>query len=307
VGKLTSSDSTYQEGKTLNLHLVESFLSSAATLPNITVRITHLFQPSTLSVVMKVDLENDPQPAILKLFDNRFTLDLREDYKCTTWNEGLEAAYLRFIQSGEAEKFVGSWEDDDREWTPAQIETWIRMKCCEFFRAEVSVYKRLVDLQGDCIPKLLGIVSMKTQCSDDLRVQEHTVIHGLLLSYHNGFNLSDLADNASKEDWQSIGDKAVNIVNLIGDYGVLNQDVRPENCIVTKRATGPKHKVFLIDFGLARLRGERESDREWLEAKCRENEEHSMGAVIDIQLRQRGGGYSVPWARRWGFFGNDNR
>ena len=104
----------------------------------------------------------------------------------------------------------------------------------------------------------------RTKASNDSRLLEHTVVHSILLSYCDSFNLSLLADKAPKEDWQSIGGQPVGLANLVSDYGRLNEDVWPENCIVTGTATdsGAKYKLFLIDFAMSRIRKQGESDQE---------------------------------------------
>lgn len=146
---------------------------------------------------------------------------------------------------------------------------------------------------------------MKTQLRNDPKLQEHAVIHGVLLPYCRGFNLSLLANNAPIEDRQSIGDHAVALINLVGDHGILNEDVWPENCIATRETTDPdaKYKLSLIDFAMSRVRRQDESDSEWSKDKCQWDEEGRMGCVIDIQLKYVGGAYNYTPSLRWGFMG----
>jgi len=50
---------------------------------------------------MKVDLPNEAQLAVLKLFDNRFALDLREEWEAGVWTEKLEVEHHNFLRSEE--------------------------------------------------------------------------------------------------------------------------------------------------------------------------------------------------------------
>jgi hypothetical protein len=247
-----------------------------------------------MPVVIKVDVQDEVQPAVLKLFDNRFAPDLREHHKAGAWSEELEVEYHTFLRSEDGQKFCEWLEEEEDEseeetesvdWTVCQNEAAIRSECCEYFKAEVAAYEKLVDLQGNSITKLLAVISMRTEISTDPKLQEHTVIHGILLSYCDGFNLSLLAHNAPKEDWQSIGDQAVALINLVSDHGLLNEDVQPQNCIVTRTSdSNAKYKLFLIDFAMSRVRKLDEPDSEWSKDKCQWDEEGRVGQVINIQL-----------------------
>lgn len=85
-------------------------------------------------------------------------------------------------------------------------------------------------------------------------------IKGILLQYINGFSLSKVQDHAPKSEWQGIVDQAIAIVQAVGDHGILNRDVQPDNFIV-QRDEGSCYWVFMIDFGLAQLQGRDKSDR----------------------------------------------
>lgn len=244
---------------------------------------------------------------------------LRRNWEAGVWSEELEADYNTFLQSEVGEKFCAWLKDDcdegsveeetEVEWNSCENEAIIRSKCLEYFRAEVSTYDKLVQFQGHSIPKLLAVVSMRTQFSSHSKLQKQTVVYGVLLSLCDGFNLNLLAYNAPKEDWQSIGDQAVALVNTIGDHGILNEDVRPENCIVTKitQDSKTKYKLFLIDLAMSRVRGDDESDSDWYKAKCKQDEEGALGSIIDLQLRNNAGGaYNYTASDRWGFIGLDN-
>jgi hypothetical protein len=68
-----------------------------------------------------------------------------------------------------------------------------------------------------------------------------------LIEYIEEFSLSDLKTKAPKSQWQVICDNTIDIVHLIGDHGILNNDVCPENFLIRSNPEG-KYQVFQIDF-----------------------------------------------------------
>ncbi|KAL2188936.1 hypothetical protein L209DRAFT_252345 [Thermothelomyces heterothallicus CBS 203.75] len=110
--------------------------------------------------------------------------------------------------------------------------------------------------------------------------REHFQVKGILPEYiTNGFTLSELSFRAPPESWQVVVERAVKIARALGDYGVLNKGVRPNNFMVRPRRGshggdadgGPsaEYRVFMIDFGQSRLRRDDESDLDWGRAKWR--------------------------------------
>lgn len=96
-----------------------------------------------------------------------------------------------------------------------------------------------------------------------------------------------MQDHAPKSEWQGIVDQAAAIVQVIGDHGILNRDGRPDNFIVQRDRSGC-YGVFMIDFGLARLRGRNESDLDWAKAKLNKDEEGAVGLVMKNRLAREG-------------------
>lgn len=128
-----------------------------------------------------------------------------------------------------------------------------------------------------------------------------------ICNYHL-FNLSRLTHNTPKEDWQNTGNQAVALVNLVGDHGVLNEDVKPENCIVirTTSDSDTKYKLFLIDFALSRVRRKDDSDDDCFRDKCQCDEDDRLSRYIDTLLYYVRGAYDYIPSHRWGFIGLDN-
>jgi hypothetical protein len=62
---------------------------------------------------------------------------------------------------------------------------------------------------------------------------EPTKIKGILLQYIEGGNMWDIVNSFFQSSWQDLVDQAVAIVRILGDHNILNQDVRPENFLVS--------------------------------------------------------------------------
>ena len=174
---------------------------------------------------------------------------------------------------------------------------------------ETTVYDRLADLQGSCVPQLYHKVTF-----DPLNLppspSEVFMVPGILIEFIEGFNLHMLALYAPQTYWQSLLDQAVKVINLIGDYSVINQDVRTENMIMRKKAEhfeengnvkklpilklGDDYDIFAIDFGLSRLRRYSETDDEWKRAKCKQHEDRNISLNLRNDIR-RSHGVELKW------------
>jgi len=254
---------------------------------------------------MRVQLDGEREPAVLKLYDRRFGPLMRKNSKMPPWNLEREQLYRQFVESGGADRFIlylndDNGEDDD-DWTDAQEETFLYDKCCDLYDAETMVYNTLWSLQGTSIPELLGTVSLQTYNTDNPEAQKYFETRGVLLEDCDGFSLDKLADNAPTGCWQSICDDAVSIVNSISDYNILNKDVKPENFMVRKISFNgsTKYKLVMIDFALCRARMLDESDASWRQEKRSQDEEGAVGFVMQQKLRKRGGYYKYKPSYRY--------
>jgi hypothetical protein len=272
--------------------------------PTITARVQHVFKPFTMATAMKVRVEGYSEPAFLKLFDRRFSSILRIEDQVPAWTEGQEADYHSFIRSGGAEKYInylnnddessGESAEEDKPWTVGQDEAFLQDKCHDLYKTELAAYRALIPLQGVCIPKLLATVMLQLFPEADPEIQKYTAIYGLLLSYIPGFTLDQLPHHVPRNQWQGVCDAAVQAVTACSELGILNEDVRPGNCIVrcvvktfVAGGTGEViYRPFIIDFGNARLRRLDESDKEWREVKREVDEEGAMGNVLMHDLER---------------------
>ncbi|KAF8607205.1 hypothetical protein BDV93DRAFT_520091 [Ceratobasidium sp. AG-I] len=258
--------------------------------------VTEVIEPFTISPVMKVSLDDDepglPRQLMLKLFDRRFALSLRRYHDAKPWTFKLEAQYAAYVASGAApvnlpavielcDEFYARKEEEPPELREHHIALTIE----PYFKSECSVYDRLSSLQGRFIPTFYG----STRFCDDTTIPNIDLsVRGILLEFIPGTKLSSI--DASLVDGQSILKSCLHIVDVCGDMGVLNRDVRLENFIVK-----PDESVVMIDFAQARVRCPDESDNTWRLAKGHRDEE---GAVGYITKRDFGWEYT-PTYKYW--------
>lgn len=286
--------------------LIESNLPSKEPNTTITAEIIEVFEPVTISPVMRVRLKGERKPAVLKLYDRRFGPLMRKNANIHPWNQEREQMYRHYVQSGLADEFISylnndDEDDDEGDWTDAQDETFLYDKCCDLYDAETLAYHALGDLQGIGIPELLATVSLQPYLAADPKLQKFFDIRGLLVEDCDGFTLDKLADNAPPGCWQSICDDAVSIVNSVSDHGILNKDVKPENFVVRKTTSnaGTQYKPVMIDFAHSRLRKSDEANADWIEEKRSQDEEGAVGFVMQHKLRKRGDYYKYKPSYRY--------
>ncbi|KAH6621032.1 hypothetical protein B0J18DRAFT_480504 [Chaetomium sp. MPI-SDFR-AT-0129] len=284
----------YQVGQVLTLSVIPEHGKQSSD-STVRARIRQLQNPRTLSCCMIVDLlgEGSPDnPVFLKLYDRRFSEQLRCDHGIDPWKRDAEKAYINAVRTGAARHFLHNLhtipnfkEDTEETWDDGQNEAFLTSQVHELFDNETTVYDTLRDIQGKLVPRLVARVHLPLSFPDAGIELLH--IKGILLQYIDGFSLSEVQDHAPRSEWQAIVDKAVNIVQAVGDHGVLNRDVRPDNFIVQRDSSGC-YRVFMIDFGLARLRGANETDRDWAKAKLNKDEEGAVGLVMKKRLARAG-------------------
>jgi serine/threonine protein kinase len=290
----------YQVGQVLTLSVIPEHgeISSASM---VRARIRQLQNPRTLSCCMIVDLLGEgysDNPVFLKLYDRRFSEQLRRDHGIDPWTKDTEKEYINAVQTGVAHQLlhnlhtIPNFEEDTSEtWDDGQIETFLTDQVHELFDTETTVYDTLRDIQGKLVPRLVARVHLALSVPNvgigHTNTAELLHIKGILLQYIDGFSLSKVQDHAPKSEWQGIVDQAVAIIQVISDHGILNRNVRPDNFIVQRDRSGC-YQVFMIDFGLARLRGWNESDRDWAKAKLNKDEEGAVGLVMKKRLAREG-------------------
>lgn len=106
----------------------------------------------------------------------------------------------------------------------------------------------------------------------------------MLLELITGYRLDEITEWAHQSSWQRICDETIRVINLISDYGILNEDVKPRNVLIRTQGNLSQHGVVAIDFALCRFRELDESDADWKHDKWRQDEEGAIGCVMEPEL-----------------------
>jgi hypothetical protein len=176
-----------------------------------------------------------------------------------------------------------------------QNEGFLHHYSCDLYSREVRAYESLRDLQEQMITKFLASVYLPSRDTDiPQQFLKYFNIKGILIKYIEGFNLSELETKAPKSQWQVICDDAICIINLIGDYEMMNNDVRPENFLVRSNPEG-KYQVFQIDFSETRHRDGLPLET-WRERKYTKDEDGAVGLVIQQRLK---GNFQYKRSSKW--------
>ncbi|KAJ5928364.1 hypothetical protein N7466_007320 [Penicillium verhagenii] len=249
-------DCPYTVGNVIKIHLKTADGLEATEDAN----IIKAFEPFTLSSVVLIRMTCSTLGLqgnmILKLFDRRFATQLREDEKIRPWTLDTEMEYHQFILDGGASDFVTQINDGETPegstWSAAMDETYLHDHMSDLYKTEVQAYSYLKEIQGTDIPQLLASTIMPVSRPVQLR-SEYIDIPGILLQYIEGFPLTDIAKYTPRESWQAICEDAIRIVNLIGDLGILDEDVKTRSFIVRGNLKDG-FEVIMIDFALCEFR-----------------------------------------------------
>lgn len=215
----------YQVGQVLTLSVIPEHGKESSD-STVCARIRQLQNPRALSCCMIVDLlgEGCPDnPVFLKLYDRRFSEQLRRDHGIDPWRRDVEKAYINAVRTGAARQFLynlhtipGFEEDTEETWDDGQIEAFLTGQVHELFDTEATVYDTLRDIQGELVPRLVARVHLPLSLPNAgiglADATELLHIKGILLQYIDGFSLSKVQDHTPKSEWQGIVDQAVAIV-----------------------------------------------------------------------------------------------
>lgn len=183
----------------------------------------------------------------------------------------LRKKYRRFIKKG------GIPEEDLRIGgeTIGENEAIVENECQKGFESEVAICRHLLDFQGKHIAKFYGTVSLTTKGVD----RHPFEVSGILIEYIPSFqlfNLEEYEDAPPKESWEKIGTEVMSILDDLDKRNVLNRDPSTRNIITAK----DDHRVVMIDFAMARVRRDNETDEEWELAKGHSCEESRIGGTL---------------------------
>ncbi|KAF8969704.1 hypothetical protein BDZ97DRAFT_1794744 [Flammula alnicola] len=229
-------------------------------------------------------------------------------------DSGEEKEKLRHgMRDGSEEERGEKKKISNDKWSPGHREAYLEKRCDKLYEQEVEVYRALAGVQGDVVPLLYGTVHVRGR---DRKGRTIVQAKGLLMEYkHSSFSLRDIPERIRNQDlWHNVGKAAVKLVQEVGDLGVLNRDVRLDNILVVPLETSSSDKVpspdsswellpnpqeleprnetkqfklIMIDFGMARVQGEDETDEEFRKARRSQDEEGAVGYVLEQYLMKR--------------------
>lgn len=259
-------ETPYKPGGFLHLHLPE------LNQP-VQVRIEHLYQPFTSSVVLTVSFVNQAPPCldvhiaehvVLKMYDRRFAEGLRKQWRPGgRHTQDLEQAYIDSLvqdppMNEDNEEDDAYYEEEGGDsggdialrtdasgdaGQQALIEQvrGIQDECLAMFRNEQAVYDRLRPLQAaGKVPTYLSTVQLIPDHpepkipAEPLAVLEYALIPGCLMTLVEGQTLRNIKSTVPKRDWLYVVTQATLAINEIGDYEVLNDDTRIDNILIQK-------------------------------------------------------------------------
>jgi len=302
----------YQPGALLRLRRVRD--SS-----QITVKIQKPMDKRTLSCGMTVGIEEGPDDTdhykdklvFLKMFDWRFSSQARDNVGALPFTRLDRKMYTEMIMADKMDGFFdqirpvrGRWDKCSSNWTCTEYEAAMALDMQEYYHSEMSVYARLLDLQGVCIPQFFAAVELDITpkgIRPNKQQRKHFQVSGILLQYIPGVPLSEVTNyplQAPGATHKDIVDTAIRLVSAVSDRNVINGDCNTRNFIVPLEMDKEQKlvcKPFQIDFGLARVRGWNETWPQWCRAKWSADEEGTIAR--DMQPRLERIGIKYPYQR----------
>ena len=240
-------------------------------------------------------------PLLLLIYDrtwvNRTRYLTLRDYD-EHWNEDRELKYLDLVRNGRGRMLINDkdlmdritreiFEDDEESglciaqlnWSEAEREICVFYRVKNFFDDVLNSFKALGDIQGQYVPRLHAHWYLKAHEYDDEMLRHPS----LLLEDVVGFNLVDLFTKAPVSAWNDIGDRVLEVVNLISDRGVLNMWYTL-NSFTIRTLTAEDGTVMYIpvmtDVKSCRIRRQDENEEQWRRSKRYVDEEGQVGLQL---------------------------
>ncbi|KAJ7067875.1 hypothetical protein C8F01DRAFT_978646 [Mycena amicta] len=266
----------YQPGAQLTIN-IRSCVDDK-TERNVQVTVAKALTPFTMSQVLIVDV-NAPIPEILpaattsfilKVYDPRFLQHRNGTHSSAPhpWTLAAETTAARRREFGaHTQTYLRTWWPDDND--AAGWEEYYHHNLQEMFKNELAAYTRLIPLQGRSIPICHAHGTLVHPSPSNRLV----VPRVLLLSHISGPNLR--AIHPSRVD-PHVGRGLIDTIRAFGALGVLHEDLRPENVLLTP--SDHPLMCFVIDFGNSEVR-EEQSDQEW-DWTLEENDEPKLMEIM---------------------------
>ena len=233
------------------------------------------------------------------------------------WNEDRELKYLDIVRNGRGRILVndkdlmdsitsGIFKDDEESrisiaelnYSEAEREICVYYRVKNFFDVVLNSFKALDDIQGQYVPRLHAHWYLKAHDYDDEMLQHPC----FLLEDVIGFKLVDLFTKVPESAWCDIGNKVLEVVNLISDRGVLNMWYTL-NSFTIRTLTAEDGTVTYIpvmtDVKNCRTRRQDENEEQWRRAKRHIDEEGQIGLQLVTMFKNAGHDYTYKPSFRY--------
>lgn len=271
----------YGDGKSINLAVTKTF-SRDIDIGRLNAEVVKQCS-ITMSPVMVIAYKTKsgiPKKAVLKVFDRRFGKSFRKipaPYECyAPHTSEKENSWSNYIRRGKAQALFEEikadyeqtqtlpccpaeyWMDEDDPDRFARFEGALQYDALRHFKNETTAYERLVEVQGQCIPKLLAHVRISLGSDETKTAGINTdnskffEINGILMEQIEGFSLDKLLSNPTLLDegkWKNVLQRVVDTAKDINERGVVLGDCRPGNVLIRASSETP----FFHDFAQATI------------------------------------------------------
>lgn len=272
---------------------------------------------------------NHTSECVLKLYDRRFSNQLRDDWEAAPWTPDLEKEYQDFVACGDAEEFFSYWDaekerdfswsaayvDNRNRWSAAKREAYLQWDTTDAYEIEKKAYERMADLQGEHIPKVFGEVVLSDPTA--FQRQEQSDAAGPDENEAGGIQEDSTSTTSSEDD---ANPHLINIPGILLQYidGFILTDLhehppkeywqstvdtaiekldRIQQCGVLNRDVNTRsfivdpltRKVMMIDFGMVTFREDAEDDTDWERLQALSNTEEAIGLLMQGFLKKWGG------------------
>ena len=284
-------ENPYRVGRTLHL--------GTDTSENWFLKVTiEKVWPITQAVVMLVGVDETsniserlPKRAILKMYDRRYTNNIRNDRKFDEYNLLSERHYQSLVTEGwpsachdsyvdqlltKLESEVSEGEDDDQDEDDQdfdeeenqvfqRVRAWsqeslLQQDILDVWATEHATYERLVSMQGNEIPTLYA--AKLFDAPDKPSDLPFLPCGGLLLEYIDGQSLEDAAQHMPPSTFNKIYQSILSTIHKMVRLGVVNHDAAARDWLLRK-SVELGYQPVQVDFGLTQIQ-EHESLQEWL-------------------------------------------
>ena len=299
----------------MNLHESPNTVHTVRVIEELTKLTSHKNFP-----FLKVQVNDMESPPLLLIYDRTWVnityyLIVRSHHEY--WNEERELKYLDIVKNGRARMLINDKElmsrmtretiQDDEEseltvaelhWTEAEREVGVFYRIQGLFNDVFSSFNALADLQGQYVPRLHAHWYLKVHDYEDEMLQQPS----LLIEDVVGFNLVDLFNKAPESAWCDIGDKVLEVVNLISDRGVLNMWYTLNSFTIHTQTDEDGTVTYIpvmTDLGSCRTRRHEENEEQWRLAKRCVDEEGQLGLQLVTMFEDAGHEYSYRLSFRY--------